>query len=218
MRCYFWNSCAAPSTHHACSSNTTLSLAHRTTFWSIQISSTSPLRPSWILFSLWWIACTPNVSFALVSHNHIYHVGFPFFYSFFPRPIPGIPYITDCVMAEIEKLGMKYRVALRYKHNLLYFKCLDICYRHFFLLILYTIYSFKMQDSERSPLWAPAVHTPGNLRWWLLSPTCDTGMELKLVLLGVLPVIFSCNCNNLLQLLVFTCFCRKGNFSCFLFV
>ncbi|KAK7903867.1 hypothetical protein WMY93_016474 [Mugilogobius chulae] len=24
-----------------------------------------------------------------------------------------IPYITDCVMAEIEKLGMKYRVALR---------------------------------------------------------------------------------------------------------
>lgn len=27
----------------------------------------------------------------------------------------GIPYITDCVMAEIEKLGMKYRVALRYK-------------------------------------------------------------------------------------------------------
>lgn len=25
----------------------------------------------------------------------------------------GIPYITDCVMAEIEKLGMKYRVALR---------------------------------------------------------------------------------------------------------
>lgn len=28
--------------------------------------------------------------------------------------IPGIPYITDCVMAEIEKLGMKYRVALRY--------------------------------------------------------------------------------------------------------
>lgn len=26
---------------------------------------------------------------------------------------PGIPQITDCVMAEIEKLGMKYRVALR---------------------------------------------------------------------------------------------------------
>lgn len=26
---------------------------------------------------------------------------------------PGIPCITDCVMAEIEKLGMKYRVALR---------------------------------------------------------------------------------------------------------
>lgn len=27
--------------------------------------------------------------------------------------ILGIPCITDCVMAEIEKLGLKYRVALR---------------------------------------------------------------------------------------------------------
>lgn len=26
----------------------------------------------------------------------------------------GIPCITDCVMAEIEKLGQRYRVALRY--------------------------------------------------------------------------------------------------------
>lgn len=25
----------------------------------------------------------------------------------------GIPYVTDCVMAELEKLGSKYRVALR---------------------------------------------------------------------------------------------------------
>lgn len=27
--------------------------------------------------------------------------------------IPGIPYITDCVLGEIEKLGQKYKVALR---------------------------------------------------------------------------------------------------------
>lgn len=26
----------------------------------------------------------------------------------------GIPYITDCVMAELEKLGRKYRIALKY--------------------------------------------------------------------------------------------------------
>jgi U3 small nucleolar RNA-associated protein 24 len=26
---------------------------------------------------------------------------------------PGIPCVTDCVMAELEKLGHKYRVALR---------------------------------------------------------------------------------------------------------
>ena len=32
----------------------------------------------------------------------------------------GIPCITDCVMAELEKLGSKYRVALRYKLILLY--------------------------------------------------------------------------------------------------
>lgn len=37
---------------------------------------------------------------------------------FFFSSNPGIPYITDCVMAEIEKLGMKYRVALRYKLNI----------------------------------------------------------------------------------------------------
>lgn len=30
----------------------------------------------------------------------------------------GIPCITDCVMAEIEKLGQRYRVALRYVHTI----------------------------------------------------------------------------------------------------
>ncbi len=28
-------------------------------------------------------------------------------------PLAGIPCVTDCVMAELEKLGHKYRVALR---------------------------------------------------------------------------------------------------------
>lgn len=28
--------------------------------------------------------------------------------------VTGVPYISDCVMAELEKLGSKYRVALRY--------------------------------------------------------------------------------------------------------
>ena len=27
--------------------------------------------------------------------------------------LTGIPYITDCVMAELEKLGPKYRIALK---------------------------------------------------------------------------------------------------------
>ena len=30
-----------------------------------------------------------------------------------PAPPPGIPCVTDCVMAELEKLGHRYRVALR---------------------------------------------------------------------------------------------------------
>ena len=30
---------------------------------------------------------------------------------------PGVPCITDCVMAELEKLGSKYRVALRYIYS-----------------------------------------------------------------------------------------------------
>jgi len=28
--------------------------------------------------------------------------------------VSGIPYITDCVMGELEKMGNKYRVALKY--------------------------------------------------------------------------------------------------------
>lgn len=30
--------------------------------------------------------------------------------------VAGTPCITDCVMAELEKLGQKYRVALRYAY------------------------------------------------------------------------------------------------------
>ena len=32
---------------------------------------------------------------------------------YFKTILLGIPYVTDCVMAELEKLGPKYRVALR---------------------------------------------------------------------------------------------------------
>lgn len=31
-----------------------------------------------------------------------------------PSDLPGIPCITDCVMAELEKLGQKYKMALKY--------------------------------------------------------------------------------------------------------
>lgn len=35
-------------------------------------------------------------------------------------PFTGTPCITDCVMAELEKLGQKYRVALRYLFQVIF--------------------------------------------------------------------------------------------------
>lgn len=37
-----------------------------------------------------------------------------FYWLILPFAFKGTPCITDCVMAELEKLGQKYRVALRY--------------------------------------------------------------------------------------------------------
>ena len=41
----------------------------------------------------------------------------PHLSSFININLSGIPCITDCVMAELEKMGTKYRVALRYIHH-----------------------------------------------------------------------------------------------------
>lgn len=38
-------------------------------------------------------------------------------------PLVGVPCITDCVMAELEKLGHKYRVALRSVLSALHIAC-----------------------------------------------------------------------------------------------
>lgn len=46
-----------------------------------------------------------NLHIPIYTERNLYPISFH----------AGIPYITDCVMAEIEKLGMKYRVALRYE-------------------------------------------------------------------------------------------------------
>jgi rRNA-processing protein FCF1 len=35
--------------------------------------------------------------------------------------ILGIPCVTDCVMAELEKLGQRYRIALRYAQSLTHY-------------------------------------------------------------------------------------------------
>lgn len=64
----------------------------------------------------------------------------------------GIPYITDCVMAEIEKLGRRYRVALRWA------SCVLISHS-----------DFSMQNCERRTISTPSLPAQGYVRWWLLS-------------------------------------------------
>lgn len=108
--------CTGPSIRRVCFSSTTLNLVHHTTFWLIPISSTSPSRPNWMLSSQWWIAFTPNVSnyLLLISTWKKTHPLVLLYYWSTLFSHQGIPCITDCVMAELEKLGLKYRVALRY--------------------------------------------------------------------------------------------------------
>ena len=55
----------------------------------------------------WWIAFTPNVSI-------LRSIVFPFVWrNFLYSNNTGIPCVTDCVLAELEKLGHRYRIALR---------------------------------------------------------------------------------------------------------
>lgn len=79
----------------------------------------------WTLFALnvfkpWEL---PWIFQCLISHSELTvdrRVGYSVVFAFFEFVMlqylyisTGIPCITDCVMAEIEKLGQKYRVALR---------------------------------------------------------------------------------------------------------
>ena len=111
------------------SSNTTLSLVLHITFWLIQILLTFRSKINWIYFSLWWIVCLLNVSSKYwegvedLQSKMIFcyptpyllrpHIPNDILYDT-PYTIIGVPCITDCVMAELEKMGTKYRVALRY--------------------------------------------------------------------------------------------------------
>lgn len=169
-----------PSTHHACSSSTIRSLAHHTTYWSTLTSSTFPSRLSWMFFSPWWIAFMPNVNYLALFINYVHY----FFSSviFHQRThymsyvyFVGIPYITDCVMAEIEKLGLKYRVALRYK-------ILLARYISNSSSVIYNLFIYNnvmcicfLQNSQGPQVWAPTVHTQRNICWWLLGSTGNPG-------------------------------------------
>ena len=86
----------------------------------------SLLLCSWIWRKEWWTAFMQNVrqlyywlAFLLSSLDlwiPLWCISNRIFLSWKIQPYcyVGTPCITDCVMAELEKLGQKYRVALRY--------------------------------------------------------------------------------------------------------
>lgn len=60
-----------------------------------------------MLFKIWWIVCTRNVGKLVVIDLHENVI------MYCETRFSGIPYITDCVIGELEKLGQKYKIALR---------------------------------------------------------------------------------------------------------
>ena len=95
----------AHKSRQACFSSIMTSLGLHTWSWWTLTSSTSRFSTSWTSSRAWWTASAQNVGQR----------------SFWPWPVEyvlcdsytGTPCITDCVMAELEKLGSKFRVAQR---------------------------------------------------------------------------------------------------------
>ena len=85
------------------SCNITRPSHHPTASWLIPISSTLVFRTSWSWSVAWWIVYMQSVSVLLRSRRLL----------FVQTIFTGIPCVTDCVLAELEKLGHRYRVALR---------------------------------------------------------------------------------------------------------
>lgn len=88
--------------------------------------------------------------------------------------VPGIPYITDCVMAEIEKLGMKYRVALRYKIKFIFF-CFFIIVVSYPKLFFFCFYRIaKDPRFERLPCTHKGTYADDCLVQRVTQVICDT--------------------------------------------
>lgn len=97
------NPLTVPNSLLRCFWHTTRLLFRHTVCSLIPTSSISVSKISWNWLVAWWIVCMQNVSkrrwlTSLIS---------------FPK-YQGIPCVTDCVMAELEKLGHRFRIALRW--------------------------------------------------------------------------------------------------------
>lgn len=156
--------CAGQNTHHACSSNTILSLDHHTTSWLTPTLSISLSRPNWTLFSLWWIVCMQNVSNIVDNvHISIYTLYtkclsnfIPCRYSLYHRLCNGWDWkawneVQGCTQVRVKPEHVSS------------------------LVVSYLTFKMNLQDSQGSKVWAPSVHTQRNIRRWLFSPEGYTG-------------------------------------------
>lgn len=98
------------------SSNSILHLNHHTKFWSTLISSIFQFKIKLNLWKEWWIACLQSVILFYYTWIHtelLKLMNDSQLFQYFLSLILGIPCISDCVMAELEKLGPKFRLALK---------------------------------------------------------------------------------------------------------
>jgi len=98
-----------------------------------------------------------------------------------------IPCITDCVMAELEKLGRKYRVALRWRKRIPSSLESDTScgLLHFYMVCSWVLClgcrwswlasHYDIQNSKRPTVWAVAVSSQGHICWWLSVPASIRG-------------------------------------------
>ena len=116
------NSLTVPNSLLRCFWHTTRLLFRHTVCSLIPTSSISVSKISWNWLVAWWIVCMQNVSkrrwlTSLIS---------------FPK-YQGIPCVTDCVMAELEKLGHRFRIALRWV------RCHGACIKKKLILHLHSV-------------------------------------------------------------------------------
>ena len=98
-----------------------------------------------------------------------------------------IPCITDCVMAELEKLGPKYRVALRFALRSGHESDIQLTLPRHSLL----------QGSKRPPVWTNYLRAQGNVCRWLSCCSSNGGtFEIRDRICKLAAKILVSNCST----------------------